>query len=119
MVVGDFAAVERQILAARKADLPTQAAPCKLARKQSTYFERNRARMCYQTFRQAGYFIGSGGTEAGCKVGVGQRPKQSGMRWSCKGAGQLLTVRCALLSGWFDDFWKRLTSAGQGLAFAA
>jgi hypothetical protein len=50
---------------------------------------------------------------------VGQSLKQSGMLWSRKGAGHLLTVRCALLSGWFDDFGNHLNPAGQGLAFAA
>jgi hypothetical protein len=28
-------------------------------------------------------------------------------------------VRCALLSGWFEDFWKHYNRAPQGLAFAA
>jgi hypothetical protein len=62
--------------------------------------------MWYQTFRQAGYFIGSGVVEAGCKTVVGQRLKQSGMLWSRTGACHLLTIRCALLSGWFEAFWK-------------
>jgi hypothetical protein len=35
--------------------------------------------MLYRTFRRAGYFIGSGVVEAGCKVVIGQRLKQSGM----------------------------------------
>ena len=75
--------------------------------------------MLYQTFRRAGYFIGSGVVEAGCKTVVGQRLKQSGMLWSCKGADALLTVRCALLSGWFDNFWRHYRNAAQSLAFAA
>jgi hypothetical protein len=107
------------VIAQAKADLPSRAAARNLAKKQIAYFQRNRSRIQYQTFRRAGYFIGSGVTEAGCKVVVGQRLKQSGMLWSCKGAGHLLTVRCALLSRWFDDFWKQLCRAGQGLAFAA
>jgi hypothetical protein len=61
---------------------------------------------CSITFRQAGYFIGSGIVEAGCKTVVGQRLKQSGMRWSRKGASHVLTVRCGLLSGWFESFWN-------------
>src|ERR1019366_6864625 len=89
-----------QIIAQAKTDLPTRAEPRKLAKKQIAYFERNRSRMLYQTFRQAGYFIGSGVVEAGCKTVVGQRLKLSGMLWSRKGACHLLTVRCALLSGW-------------------
>jgi hypothetical protein len=50
--------------------------------KQIAYLERNRARMSYQTFRDAGYFIGSGVLEAACKTVVGQRLKQSGILWS-------------------------------------
>jgi hypothetical protein len=96
-----------QLIAQARAQLPTQAAARKLAQKQITYFERNRSKMLYQTFRQAGYFIGSGVVEAACKSVVGQRLKQSGMLWSLKGAGHILTVRCALLSGWFEDFWKQ------------
>ncbi len=75
--------------------------------------------MLYRTFRTAGYFIGSGVVEAGCKVVVGQRLKQSGMLWSRKGAEHLLAIRCALLSGWFEDFWKAYAKSGRALAFAA
>jgi hypothetical protein len=100
-------------------DLPEQAGVRKLARQQINYLERNRSKMTYQTFRQAGYFIGSGVVEAGCKVVVGQRLKQSGMLWSLKGAEHLLAVRCALLSGWFEAFWKNYATSGQTLAFAA
>jgi hypothetical protein len=106
------------IIAQAKADLPTAGQSRNLAKKQITYFERNRSRMLYQSFRQAGYFIGSGVVEAGCKTVVGQRLKQSGMLWSRKGACHLLTVRCALLSGWFDDFWKHHNSADQTQALA-
>lgn len=102
-----------------KADLPTKAAPRKLAQLQVSYLERNHSKMLYQTFRTAGYFIGSGVVEAGCKVVVGQRLKQSGMLWSRKGAEHLLAVRCALLSGWFEQFWKAYAKSGQALAFAA
>jgi hypothetical protein len=107
-----------QVIAQAKEDLPTRSQPRQLAKKQIAYFERNRSKMMYQTFRQAGYFIGSGVVEAGCKTLVGQRLKRSGMLWSRNGARQLLTVRCALLSRWFDDFWKHHNNAGQTLAFA-
>ena len=108
-----------QIIAQAKADLPSRGQGCKLAKKQIGYFQRNPSRMLYQTFRQAGYFIGSGVVEAGCKTVVGQRLKQSGMLWSRKGASDLLTVRCALLSRWFESFWKHESNAAPGLAFAA
>jgi hypothetical protein len=108
-----------KIIAQAQADLPTRPQWRKLAKKQITYFERNRSRMGYQTFRQAGYFIGSGVVEAGCKTVVGQRLKQSGMLWSRTGACHLLMVRCALLSGWFEAFWKHHSSPTQSQAIAA
>ena len=107
------------VIAQAQADLPTQKAARRWAQKQIAYFERNRSRMQYATFRHAGYFIGSGVVEAGCKTVVGQRLKHSGMLWSRQGASHLLTVRCALLSGWFNDFWKHDGRAAQGLALAA
>ncbi len=107
------------IITQAKGDLPQETGPRKLAKVQIGYLERNRSKMLYQTFRTAGYFIGSGVVEAGCKVVVGQRLKQSGMLWSRTGAEHLLAVRCALLSGWFEDFWKAYAQSGRGLAFAA
>jgi hypothetical protein len=108
-----------QIIAQAKIDLPARAQSRKVAKKQIGYFQRNKSRMRYQTFRQAGYFIGSGVVEAGCKTVVGQRLKQSGMLWSRKGASHLLVVRCALLSGWFESFWKHRSNLARGLSFAA
>jgi len=107
------------IIVQAKTELPAQAQSRKLAKKQIAYFKRNQSRMRYQTFREAGYFIGSGVVEAGCKTVVGQRLKQSGMLWSPKGASHLLTVRCALLSGWFESFWTHRSNLARGLSFAA
>ena len=101
------------------ADLPKGGKGRELAKKQIAYFKRNRARMQYQTFRAAGYFIGSGVVEAACKSVVGQRLKQSGMLWSVKGACHLLTVRCALLSGWFNDFWTHHNAQSPTISLAA
>jgi hypothetical protein len=108
-----------QIIQMATENLPTKAASRKAAKLQINYLERNRTKMLYQTFRRAGYFIGSGVTEAGCKIVVGQRLKKSGMLWSPKGAEHMLSIRCALLSGWFQDFWKSYSKSGQALAFAA
>jgi len=108
-----------QIISQARAELPARAQTRMLAKKQITYFERNKARMLYQTFRQSGYFIGSGVVEAGCKTVVGQRLKLSGMLWSRKGASDLLTVRCALLSRWFENFWKHHRNVARALALAA
>lgn len=68
-----------ELIQQAKQDLPQQAAAHKLAQLQVNYLERNRSKMLYRTFRTAGYFIGSGVVEAGCKVVVGHRLKHSGM----------------------------------------
>jgi len=70
------------------------------------YFVRNVSRMQYGTFRAAGYFIGSGVVEAGCKTVIGGRCKQSGMFWSESGAENILALRCLHSSRRLEDFWK-------------
>jgi hypothetical protein len=70
------------------------------------YFVRNVSRMQYGTFRAAGWFIGSGVVEAGCKTVIGGRCKQSGMFWSESGAENILALRCLHSSRRLEDFWK-------------
>jgi hypothetical protein len=70
------------------------------------YFVRNVSRMQYGTFRAAGYFIGSGVVEAGCKTVIGGRCKQSGMFWSESGAENILALRCIDYSQRQDEFWR-------------
>lgn len=70
------------------------------------YFVRNGSRMQYGTFRAAGWFIGSGVVEAGCKTVIGGRCKQSGMFWSKSGAENILALRCLHSSRSLADFWK-------------
>ena len=70
------------------------------------YFVRNVERMQYGTFRQQGFFIGSGVVEAGCKTVIGARCKQSGMFWSVPGAENILALRCLQASRRQDAFWK-------------
>ena len=70
------------------------------------YFVHNANRMLYGTFRAAGYFIGSGGVEAGCKTVIGGRCKQSDMFWSQSGAQSILALRCLHSSRRLEEFWK-------------
>ena len=74
------------------------------------YFQHNVERMQYGTFRNAGYFIGSGVVEAGCKTVIGARCKQSGMFWSQEGAANILALRCLKSSRRWDHFWKKRAS---------
>ena len=76
------------------------------ARKAIGYFQTNAERMRYSQFRSQGLFIGSGVVEAGCKVVVGRRLKQSGMRWTVKGANAIISLRCCQLSRHWDEYWE-------------
>jgi hypothetical protein len=75
------------------------------------YFENNKHRMKYGTYREKGYFYGSGVIEAGCKSVIGKRAKQSGMFWSSPGLENVLTIRTALHSNRFDSYWDHKNAA--------
>jgi hypothetical protein len=62
------------------------------------YYEKNRYRMDYKGYRQAGYCIGSGAIEAAHRTLIQQRMKRSGQRWSPIRAQQLLKLRVAFKS---------------------
>lgn len=77
-------------------------------RKLVGYFENNRHRTDYPTYRANGWDIGSGPTEAGCKI-IGERLKGSGMRWVEDGAATVGALRALYVSGskiW-DGFWEQ------------
>jgi len=77
-----------------------------LAQEQTGFFQAHQQRMAYGTYRQKGFFIGSGVVEAGCKTVIGKRLKQSGMFWSQRGATSVLNFRTIHLSHRFDAFWR-------------
>lgn len=97
--------VESLLLSLRRLR-PTAAQVQEAVRQTITYFENNRERMRYADFRRQQLFVGSGVIEAGCKTIVGQRLKQSGMRWSLRGANAIIALRCAQLSGRWEEFWE-------------
>jgi hypothetical protein len=73
------------------------------------YFEHNAPRMRYKWFRSRGLFVGSGVVEAGCKAVIGQRLKQSGMRWTVAGADAIIALRCREAS----SQWETSCRAGD------
>jgi hypothetical protein len=77
-------------------------------RKLIGYFENNRHRTDYPAYRQKGWDIGSGPTEAGCKI-IGERLKGSGMRWVEDGAATVAALRALYVSGGslWDGFWSQ------------
>jgi hypothetical protein len=77
-------------------------------RKLIGYFDNNRHRIDYPTYRQKGWDIGSGPTEAGCKI-IGARLKGSGMRWVEEGAATVAALRALYVSGGkvWDGYWAQ------------
>jgi hypothetical protein len=77
-------------------------------RKLIGYFENNRHRTDYPTYRANGWDIGSGPTEAGCKI-IGERLKASGMRWVEEGAATVAALRSLYVSSGklWDGFWSQ------------
>jgi hypothetical protein len=72
----------------------------------SRYLTTNRDRMRYQTFRAAGYAIGSGAVESAVSHVVQQRMKRVGMHWRSHGADAMLALRSVYRStGAWDRFW--------------
>lgn len=84
---------------------PPSEKAAEIVRKETEYFRKNRDRMRYDSFRERGLFVGSGVVEAACKSVIGKRLKQSGMRWSVKGANAIIALRRCLLSNQWEDFW--------------
>ena len=79
------------------------------ARRCLHYFQTNRERMRYPEFHAQGLCTSTGVVEAGCKVAIGTRLKRAGMHWTIHGSNAIIALRCAKLSGRFQDFWERRT----------
>jgi hypothetical protein len=72
------------------------------------YLQARRQHLRYAEYRRHGLPIGSGVTEAACKTVYTQRLKLSGMRWKKAGAQTILSLRVILLSGVWDQVYKRV-----------
>jgi hypothetical protein len=84
-----------------------------------TYFTNNGHRMDYATHVTQQHPIGSGVTEAACKVIVKKRLCGAGMRWKEHGASVVLTLRCLRYSdGRWQQFWQKIDRYGFSLGKA-
>lgn len=68
------------------------------------FLHRNKQYMHYHTYITAGYPIGSGVVEGGCRHVVRDRMELSGMRWNVTGAQAMLRLRTTKLSGDWKAF---------------
>ena len=67
------------------------------------YLRNRTEKMDYSTYRRLRMPIGSGVTEAACKIVFTQRFKQSGMKWKIECGKSILGVRVIALSGIWDQ----------------
>lgn len=67
------------------------------------YLRKRASKMDYATYRGLKMPIGSGITEAGCKIVFTQRFKQSGMKWGIEGGSWILSLRVIHLSGIWNE----------------
>ena len=70
------------------------------------YLRDRTSNMDYSTYRRLRMPIGSGITEAACKIVFTQRFKQSGMKWTLVGGRPILALRVIRLSGIWDQVCK-------------
>jgi len=79
------------------------------------YLKKYKSHMDYARRKKQGDPIGSGITEAGCKVIFNQRLKQSGMRWHRKSGQFIVDLRTANRSGIWHRIWERLIQSQTDL----
>ena len=72
------------------------------------YLKKYRKHMDFAERRKAGEPIGSGITEAGCKVIFNQRMKQSGIRWEGHSGQHIVDLRTAVRGRLWTTIWFRI-----------
>lgn len=82
-----------------------------------TYLRTNRDRMRYDEYLSAGYPIGSGVVEGGCKHVIGDRFCGSGMRWEIEGAQPLLDLRVTHLNNEWEQFIEHRIKTEQATLY--
>jgi len=82
-----------------------------------TYYENHKSKMPYARHLKNNLPIGSGVTEAACKVLIKQRMCQSGSRWKDQGASCVLALRALKLTkGRWQQFWSYVMRHGATLS---
>jgi hypothetical protein len=67
------------------------------------YYQNNKDRMDYKSYREKGLHIGSGAIEAAHRNVIQKRMKQSGQRWTKKRAQNVLNLRICHMSGYWNE----------------
>ncbi len=78
-----------------------------------TYYKNHKDKMSYSSYLKNNLAIGSGVTEAACKVLIKQRMCISGSRWKNSGASCVLALRALKLTkGRWQQFWNYVMRHG-------
>lgn len=72
--------------------------PEEVLTKTANYLQTHQARLRYPLFRAAGWPIGSGVVEGGCKNVIGLRFKRKSARWNAPGMRAILNLRLDILN---------------------
>lgn len=84
-------------------------------RKLIGYLEKNRDGVHYETDREDGYPIGSGGIESAHKFICHTRMKRSGAWWVKEYGNNMLRIRCAVVNGTFDRVFNHYATQSRHL----
>jgi hypothetical protein len=68
------------------------------------YLQKNRQRMRYDEYLQAGYPIASGVIEGACRHLIKDRMERAGMHWTLTGAQAMLDLRSVWIGGHWEAF---------------
>ncbi len=72
------------------------------------YFEKRQAQLCYATFQQQGYPIGSGIVERANKLVVEARLKGAGMHWERAHVNPMRALRTIACADRWDEAWPQI-----------
>lgn len=95
-----------QWLARRHREDDSEESPTRLL----SYFQSNSRRLDYRSAIGNDLPIGSGPAESAISHIIQQRLKQSGMRWSDRGAQSILDLRTVHRNGDFEQYWETLAA---------
>ena len=71
------------------------------------HFLRKHGRhMRYWSYKNKGLPIGSGVTDAACKIVFSERMRRSGMTWNRDSGQRIVTLRVLHLSGCWEEAWQ-------------
>ena len=79
--------------------------------KLHTYISNNKTKMDYPDYISKNLIIGSGAIESAHRTVLQKRMKQSGQRWSKKGLTNMIKLRSASMSGYWNEIQSSIRKA--------